>query len=168
MVAVIVWMVGRERLVVPPPLVGCAVQPVQPFSARLPAIPDFEHFAVNDLNPFVPWEERERQRDRAPPAGAGRAGPGAPGVPTPAPVPFDPRRKSEGGGAGPRLRALYAAAGRQTTAVIEWRPSGARAELRPGQAYAGWTLVAIEHGSVAVLRDAQQQEWRLLAGDPGP
>jgi hypothetical protein len=170
----ITWMVLVDESMPRPSRAAYRGPEFRTYSAAMPPIDGFEGFNVNELNPFVPWHERNReeQRVRQPPAKPAIRVRPPPEIKVKEPPKYNPPRKSEGGGQAPLVRAIVARNSSSAAIVdkvlIEFPGSTTTKTLGVGESAEGWTLVGIEHGTLVVLRDQNGRDFRFTVGDGKP
>jgi hypothetical protein len=139
--------------------------------ADVPETPDFLTFYVNDDNPFVPVKDRRKEVDqrshlKRPPIVPQPPPPHSPPgvIVKPNIPPLKLPKISAPSANAPIVYGMLAVNGAQ---VVFVRMPGAETSLKmsPGDKAGGWTLIAIDHGNIAIFTDPQGVEQRFAIGD---
>lgn len=149
------WLVMSQFPVADPgrPTTDAAVLRI--LEAAVPAIGDFSAFDVNDENPFIPSQLRKIEKDtkRTPPQPPNNPKPVKPPVVDEPGKPTLPRLPAPGSTGPSATGILLSKDGPQ--AMLTFPGEKNARVMKPGETINGWTLVAVEGGNVArVKQDA--------------
>lgn len=151
------WLVMSEFQIADPGRPTTSAAAMRILEAAVPSIADFSAFDVNDENPFIPYNLRQIEitTKRTPPQPAGRT----PTKPAGAPVVDEPAkpalpRLAAPGSTGPAATGILISKDGPQAMLTFPGEKNARV-MKPGETVNGWTLVAVEGGNVArVKQDA--------------
>ncbi len=151
------WLIMSEFQIADPGRPTTSAAALRVLEAAVPSIGDFSAFDVNDENPFIPYHLRQIETTikHTPPQPAGRTPtkpPAAPVVDEPA-KPALPRLPAPGSTGPAATGILLSKDGPQ--AMLTFPGEKNARVMKPGETVNGWTLVAVDGGNVArVKQDA--------------
>ncbi len=148
--AAIAWLVISEFPVIDPGRPRAPLPTLRSLEASMPEIGPLESFAVNDQNPFIPYQLREKENDAI--RNNGRPQPPRP-APAPVPEPVKPTlpRLKPPGADGPTVNAIIVAAA-DTSAIVTFPGETRSTSMRAGETVSGWTLVEVDGSNLARMR----------------
>jgi hypothetical protein len=167
----LVWWALSDPEVASPGTPRFTGGPLSRLEATQPRIAPFEHFYVNDDNPFVPFKQREDERIARRPRGVARTTVTPPPPPATIPPPRPPiqvlapppraalvlPKLTVAGPTAPICVGLVNVDGKE---ALMARMPGAEAAtpMAVGEEVGGWKLIAIENGNQARFTDAAGTE----------
>lgn len=146
------WLVMSQFPIADPGRPTTDAATLRILEAAVPAIGDFSAFDVNDENPFIPSQLRkiEKETKQSPPAKAGKTPAVKPPVVDEPGKPALPRLPAPGSTGPSATGILLSKDGPQ--AMLTFPGEKNARVMKPGETVNGWTLVAVEGGNVAQVK----------------